>query len=79
MFVNFIFHCFLCVKKIFQCKKNLKENDDISFPKIIKFLNINETTYILSLRSKLTKLHIFLKQTFKNIKTNAFNIHVIHL
>jgi len=34
---------------------------------------------LLSLRSKLTKLHIFLKQILKNIRTNAFNIHAIHL
>jgi hypothetical protein len=33
---------------------------------------------IYSLRSKLTKLHIFLKRTAKNIKTNAFSIRVIH-
>jgi hypothetical protein len=31
------------------------------------------------LKSKLTKLHIFLKWTPKNIKTNAFSIHVVHL
>jgi len=35
--------------------------------------------HILSLRGKLAKLHIFLKWTLKNIKTNAFNIHVAHL
>jgi hypothetical protein len=35
--------------------------------------------HILSLKSKLTKLHIFLKQTLKNIKINAFSIHVVHL
>jgi hypothetical protein len=35
--------------------------------------------HILSLRSKLPKLQIFLKQNFKNIKTNAFSIHVVHL
>jgi len=31
------------------------------------------------LRSKLTKLHIFLKQTPKSIKTKAFSIYVTHL
>jgi hypothetical protein len=35
--------------------------------------------HILSFKSKLTKLHIFLKQTLKNIKTNAFIKHVVHL
>jgi hypothetical protein len=35
--------------------------------------------HILSLKSKLTKLHIFLKRTLKNIKINAFSIHVAHL
>jgi len=31
------------------------------------------------LRSKLTKPNIFLKQTPKNIKNNAFNMHVANL
>jgi hypothetical protein len=44
----------------------------------LNFLNLDENTYILSLRSKLTKLHKFLKGTTKNIKTNAFNICVAH-
>ncbi len=35
--------------------------------------------HILSLRSKLAKLHIFLKRTIINIKTNAFSINVVHL
>ncbi len=47
--------------------------------KYLNSLNLDESTYILSLKSKLTKLHIFLKWTPKNIKTNAFNIHVAHL
>jgi hypothetical protein len=29
--------------------------------------------------SKLTKPHIFLKRTSKNIKTNAFSIYFVHL
>jgi hypothetical protein len=41
--------------------KNLKENDDISFFKYIKFENFDESTNILSLRSTLTKPRIFLK------------------
>ncbi len=32
--------------------------------------------HILNLRSKSTKLNIFLKRTPKNVKTNAFSIHV---
>jgi hypothetical protein len=68
----------MCEKKN-SIKKNLKENDDISFSNILNFLNIHEITYILSLRIKLTKLHIFLKWTLKNIKANAFSIHIIHL
>jgi hypothetical protein len=44
----------------------------------LNFLNLDENTYILSLRSKLTKLHKFLKGITKNIKTNAFNICVAH-
>jgi hypothetical protein len=31
------------------------------------------------LTRKLTKPHCFLEKTSKNIKTNAFNIHVAHL
>ncbi len=46
-------------KKIFQFLKDLKENDDISFLKYLNSLNLDEITYILSLRSTLTKLHIF--------------------
>jgi hypothetical protein len=40
---------------------------------------MGENTYISNLRSKLTKLHIFLKQNPKNIKTNAFHTNVVHL
>jgi hypothetical protein len=54
-------------------------NDDISFSEYLNSLNLDENTYILSLRSKLTKPHIFLKQTLKNIKTNAFSIHATYL
>jgi hypothetical protein len=32
--------------QIFQSLKKLKENDDISFFKYIKFLNLDENTYI---------------------------------
>jgi hypothetical protein len=63
--------------KIFQSLKELKENNDIL--KYLNYLNLDESTYILSLKSKLTKLHIFLKQTPKNVKINAFSIHVVHL
>jgi hypothetical protein len=45
----------------------------------LNYLNLDENTYILSLRSKLTKSHIFLKRIFKNIKTYAFNINDAHL
>jgi len=44
--------------KIFQSLKNLKENDNISFSEYLKFLNLDESTYILSLKNKLTKPHI---------------------
>ncbi len=44
--------------KIFQSLKYLKENDDISCSEYINYLHLDESTYILSLRSKLTKLHI---------------------
>jgi hypothetical protein len=47
--------------KIFQSLKDLKENDDISFFEYPNSLNLGENTYILSLRSKFKKLHIFLK------------------
>jgi hypothetical protein len=46
--------------------KRFKKNDDILFFEYLNYLNMNENTYILSLRSKLTKLHIFLKRTPKN-------------
>jgi hypothetical protein len=51
----------------------------MSFFEYLKKLNINESTYILSLKIKLTKLHIFLKWTLKNIKTNVFGKCVVHL
>ncbi len=44
-------------KKI-KSLKILKENDNISFFEYLNFLNLHENTYILSLRSKLTKPHI---------------------
>jgi hypothetical protein len=47
--------------KIFQYLKDLFKNDDIPFSEYLNFLNLDESTYILSLRNKLTKLHIFLK------------------
>jgi hypothetical protein len=50
--------------KIFQSLKDFFKNDDIIFW-IFKFSKFDENTYILSLRSKLTKLHIILKQTPK--------------
>jgi len=45
----------------------------------LKFLNLDENTYILSLKNELTKSHIFLKWIPKNIKINAFSICVTHL
>jgi hypothetical protein len=47
--------------KIFQPLKDLKENDDISFYEYLNSLHLDESTYILILRSKLTKLQIFKK------------------
>jgi hypothetical protein len=35
--------------------------------------------HILNLKSKLTTPHIFLELIPKNINTNAFSIHVVHL
>ncbi len=43
--------------KIFQSLKYLEENDDISVFEYLNSLNLDENTYILNLRSKLTKLH----------------------
>ncbi len=42
-------------------------------------MNLDENTYILSLRIKLTKLHLFFKRTPKKIKNNAFSTRVVHL
>jgi len=63
------------VKNIFQSLKNLKRNQDISFSKFQNSLNFDENTYILSLKSKLTKSHIFKKQTSRNIKL----MHLVHM
>jgi hypothetical protein len=57
--------------------KILKE--DISCLEILDYLNLDKNTYMLSLNNKLTKLHIFLKQTPRNIKTNVFSTHDVHL
>jgi hypothetical protein len=43
------------LNKIFQSFKDLKENDDISFFKYLNSLNLDESTYILSLKSKLIR------------------------
>jgi len=45
--------------KIFQSLKDFLKNDDISFFEYLNSLNLDENTYILSLRNKLTKLHNF--------------------
>jgi hypothetical protein len=66
-------------KKKFQYLKNIFKNDDISFFEYLKFKNLNENTYIISLKSKLTKPYMFFKQILKNIKINAFNMRVAHL
>jgi hypothetical protein len=41
--------------------KILKENEDISFLKNLISLNLDENTYILIMRNKLTKPHNFQK------------------
>jgi hypothetical protein len=46
--------------------KDLKE--DISCLEILDYVNLDENTYILNVNDKLTKLHIFTKQTPRNIK-----------
>jgi hypothetical protein len=79
MFVNFIIHCFLWVKQNISIFKRFKRKWWYIISKILNSLNLNESTYILSLRSKLTKPHIFFKKTFKNIKINAFSICAVHL
>ncbi len=48
-------------KNISPFFKYLKENEDISFSEFLNFWNLDENTYILSLRSKLTKAHFFYK------------------
>jgi hypothetical protein len=47
--------------KIFQSLRDLKKNDDISSSEYLKILNLDENTYILSLKNKLRKPHIFKK------------------
>jgi hypothetical protein len=43
----------------FNFLKDFFKNDDISFFEYLNSLNLDKSTYILSLRNKLTKLHIF--------------------
>jgi hypothetical protein len=50
---------------IFQYLKDLKENDDISFFEYLNSLNLDENTYILNLRSKLTKSQFLKKKLLK--------------
>jgi hypothetical protein len=56
-FLQQYFH--MQAKNIFQSLKNLKGNQDISFLEFLNSLNLDENTYILSLRSKLIESHIF--------------------
>jgi len=42
--------------------------DDVSFFEYLNSLNLDENTYILSLRSKLIKSHIFIFNFLKNKK-----------
>lgn len=62
--------------KIFQNLKALNTNANITFQEFLKSLQMTEAMYILSLRSQLTKPHIFLKRKPVDIKTNAFGINV---
>jgi hypothetical protein len=72
--------CFLNIsKQNISIFKIFLKNDDISFFEYLYHLNLDENTYILSLRSKLTKPHIFYKWIFRYIKINAFSIDVAHL
>jgi hypothetical protein len=48
---------------IFQSLRNLNFFENISFSEILNSLNVDENTYILSLSSKLRKVHMFLKPT----------------
>jgi hypothetical protein len=51
--------------KIFQSLKYVKENKDISFLKNLNSLNLDENTYILSLKNKLTNPQFFKKEFLK--------------
>ncbi len=53
------------IDKIFQSLKDFFLNDDISFFEYLNSLNLDESTYILSFRSKLTKRHIFENELLK--------------
>jgi len=49
-------------KKYILIFKIFEKNEDISFFEFLNSLNLDENTYILNLRSKLTKSHFFLKK-----------------
>jgi hypothetical protein len=51
--------------------ENLKRNENVSVFEYLDCSNLDDNTYILSLRRKLMKPHIFLKKIPINIKTNA--------
>jgi hypothetical protein len=65
--------------KIFQSLRDLNINTNLTFQQFLESLEMSEDMYILSLKSQLTKPHIFLKRKPNDIKTNAFNIRVAPL
>jgi hypothetical protein len=65
--------------KIFQSLRNLNTNINMTLGQFLESLEMSKDTYMLSLRSQLTKSHIFLKRKPIDIKTNAFKIRVAPL
>ena len=65
--------------KIFQNLKNLDTNINITFQEFLNSLEMTMEMYILTLRSQLTKAHIFLRRKPMDIKTNAFGINLAPL
>jgi hypothetical protein len=66
-------------KKYISIFEIFLKNEDISFFDFLHYLNLDQNTYILHLKRKLTNLDIFLKWTPINIKISAFNTCVTHL
>jgi len=60
-------------KDIFEFLKELGTESEMTFDEFLLRFNIDNSTYIICLRTQLKRPQIFLKRKLCDIRTNAFN------